>query len=66
MRPPCSTVVLDAQPTADVTVTVGRGYTKTDVTPNPTTLTFTADEVACSVTFLVRVRYWVASSTLTR
>ena len=43
MRPPCNTVVLDAQPTADVTVTVG-GYTNTDVTPNPTTLTFTADE----------------------
>ena len=44
MRPPCSTVVLDAQPTADVMVTVG-GYTNTDVTPNPTTLTFTADVV---------------------
>ena len=34
------TVVLDAQPTADVTVTVA-GHAGTDVTPNPTTLTFT-------------------------
>ena len=34
------TVVLDIQPTADVTVTVA-GHAGTDVTPNPTTLTFT-------------------------
>ena len=34
------TVVLDIQPTADVTVTVA-GHSGTDVTPNPTTLTFT-------------------------
>ena len=33
------TVVLDTQPTADVTVTVA-GHSGTDVTPNPTTLTF--------------------------
>ena len=35
------TVVLDSEPTADVTVTVG-GYTNTDVTPTPAGLTFTA------------------------
>ena len=35
------TVVLDTEPTADVTVTVA-GHAGTDVTPNPTTLTFTA------------------------
>ena len=34
------TVVLDTQPTADVTVTVA-GHAGTDVTPDPTTLTFT-------------------------
>ena len=34
------TVVLDTQPTADVTVTVA-GHTGTAVTPTPTTLTFT-------------------------
>ena len=34
------TVVLDTEPTADVTVTVA-GHAGTDVTPNPTTLTFT-------------------------
>ena len=34
------TVVLDIQPTADVTVTVA-GYAGTDVTPDPATLTFT-------------------------
>ena len=34
------TVVLDTQPTANVTVTVA-GHAGTDVTPNPTTLTFT-------------------------
>ena len=33
------TVVLDSQPTADVTVTVA-GHSGTDVTPNPATLTF--------------------------
>ena len=33
------TVVLDSQPTADVVVTVA-GHSGTDVTPNPTTLTF--------------------------
>ena len=33
------TVVLDSQPTANVTVTVA-GHAGTDVTPNPTTLTF--------------------------
>ena len=35
------TVVLDTEPTADVTVTVA-GHAGTDVTPNPTTLTFTS------------------------
>ena len=35
------TVVLDSEPTATVTVTVA-GHAGTDVTPNPTTLTFTA------------------------
>ena len=35
------TVALDTEPTADVTVTVA-GHSGTDVTPNPTTLTFTA------------------------
>ena len=35
------TVVLDTEPTADVTVTVA-GHAGTDVTPDPTTLTFTA------------------------
>ena len=35
------TVVLDTEPTANVTVTVA-GHGVTDVTPNPTTLTFTA------------------------
>ena len=34
------TVVLDSEPTANVVVTVG-GYSGTDVTPNPATLTFT-------------------------
>ena len=34
------TVVLDSQPTADVTVTVG-GHSGTEVTPTPTSLTFT-------------------------
>ena len=34
------TVVLDSQPTADVTVTVA-GHSGTEVTPNPTSLTFT-------------------------
>ena len=34
------TVVLDTEPTANVTVTVA-GHAGTDVTPNPTTLTFT-------------------------
>ena len=34
------TVVLDTQPTADVTVTVA-GHAGTDVTPSPTSLTFT-------------------------
>ena len=34
------TVVLDSEPTANVVVTVG-GHSGTDVTPNPTTLTFT-------------------------
>ena len=34
------TVVLDTEPTATVTVTVA-GHSGTDVTPNPTTLTFT-------------------------
>ena len=33
------TVVLDSQPTANVTITVG-GYTGSDVTPNPASLTF--------------------------
>ena len=33
------TVVLDSQPTADVVVTIA-GHSGTDVTPNPTTLTF--------------------------
>ena len=35
------TVALDTEPTADVTVTVA-GHAGTDVTPNPTTLTFTS------------------------
>ena len=35
------TVVLDTEPTANVVVTVA-GHAGTDVTPNPTTLTFTA------------------------
>ena len=35
------TVVLDTEPTANVTVTVA-GHAGTDVTPNPTTLTFTS------------------------
>ena len=35
------TVVLDTEPTANVTVTVA-GHAGTDVTPDPTTLTFTA------------------------
>ena len=35
------TVVLDTEPTADVTVTVA-GHAGTDVTPDPTTLTFTS------------------------
>ena len=35
------TVVLDSEPTANVTVTVA-GHAGTDVTPNPATLTFTA------------------------
>ena len=35
------TVVLDTEPTANVVVTVA-GHSGTDVTPNPTTLTFTA------------------------
>ena len=38
------TVVLDAQPSADVTVTVA-GHAGTDVTPNPTTLTFTTSRL---------------------
>ena len=45
------TVVLDAQPTANVTVTVA-GHAGTDVTPSPTTLTFTSQnwETAQTVT----------------
>ena len=35
------TVVLDSQPTANVTVTVAAGHAGTDVTPSPTSLTFT-------------------------
>ena len=44
-------VVLDSQPTADVTVTVA-GHAGTEVTPNPTTLTFTGSnwETAQTVT----------------
>ena len=36
-------LVLDSQPTADVTVTVA-GHAGTEVTPNPTTLTFTGSK----------------------
>ena len=45
------TVALDTEPTANVTVTVA-GHSGTDVTPNPTTLTFTASnwETAQTVT----------------
>ena len=39
------TVVLDTQPTADVTVTVA-GHAGTDLTPNPSSLTFTDAELA--------------------
>ena len=44
-------LVLDSQPTADVTVTVA-GHAGTEVTPNPTTLTFTGSkwETAQTVT----------------
>ena len=38
------TVALDTEPTADVTVTVA-GHAGTDVTPDPTTLTFTSGDL---------------------
>ena len=40
------TVVLDTQPTADVTVTVS-GHAGTDVSVAPSTLTFTSDQLEC-------------------
>ena len=46
------TVVLDAQPTANVTVTVA-GHAGTDVTPSPTTLTFTSQNWATAQTVTV-------------
>ena len=46
------TVVLDTQPTADVTVTVA-GHAGTDVTPSPATLTFTAQTWATAQTVTV-------------
>ena len=46
------TVVLDSQPSADVTVTVA-GHSGTDVTPNPTTLTFTSTTWATAQTVTV-------------
>ena len=46
------TVVLDTQPTADVTVTVA-GHSGTDVTPSPTTLTFTTSNWSTAQTVTV-------------
>ena len=46
------TVVLDAQPTADVTVTVAV-HSGTDVTPSPTTLTFTTSNWSTAQTVTV-------------
>ena len=46
------TVVLNTQPTADVTVTVA-GHAGTDATPNPTTLTFTSMTWATAQTVAV-------------
>ena len=46
------TVVLSAQPTADVTVTVA-GHSGTDVTPSPTTLTFTTSNWSTAQTVTV-------------
>ena len=47
------TVVLDSQPTADVTVTVA-GYSGTAVTPTPSTLTFTSVNWDMSQTVTVK------------
>ena len=46
------TVVLDTEPTANVTVTVA-GHAGTDVTPNPTTLTFSASTWSTAQTVTV-------------
>ena len=46
------TVVLDTEPTADVVVTVA-GHSGTDVTPNPTTLTFTTTDWGTAQTVTV-------------
>ena len=46
------TVVLDSEPTADVTITVG-GYTGSDVTPNPTSLTFAPSDWNTALTVTV-------------
>ena len=46
------TVALDTQPTANVAVTVA-GHAGTDVTPNPTTLTFTASNWSTAQTVTV-------------
>ena len=46
------TVVLDSQPTADVTVTVA-GHSGTEVTPTPTSLTFTTSNWGTAQTVTV-------------
>ena len=46
------TVVLDTQPTADVTVTVG-GHASTEVTPTPASLTFTTTNWSTAQTVTV-------------
>ena len=47
------TVVLDTQPTANVTITIG-GHSGTDVTPTPTTLTFTTGNWGTARTVTVK------------
>ena len=49
------TVVLDTQPTADVTVTVA-GHARTVVTPTPASLTFTSTTWSTAQTVTVRAR----------
>ena len=46
------TVVLDSRPTANVTITVG-GYTGSDVTPNPASLTFARSDWNTAITVTV-------------